>query len=84
MPYIVSIDATVLDNYSAAPGQDRIEFRKAIAVPAGDPYLSSDRRVRSAAGREYERRRFSRWLITYWSDHAVQEVRIVDAERLVR
>ena len=55
MHYTVSIDATVLDNYSAAPSRDRIDFRKAVAVLAADPYLSGVTRVRSAAGREYER-----------------------------
>ena len=38
MAYTVSIDATVLDNYSAALRRDRIDFRKAIAVLTGDEW----------------------------------------------
>ena len=50
MHYTVSIDATVLDNYSAAPGRDRSDFRKAVAALADDPYRRGDTRVQAQAG----------------------------------
>lgn len=82
MPYTVTVDAAVLDTYATASRRIRRELRKAIARLADDPYMRGDTRFRSDIGNDVERRQFAQWIVTYWSDHAVREVRIVDAERL--
>ena len=42
------------------------------------PQRISDYTVRDEAGREIENIVLERWVFSYWIDHAVKEVRIVD------
>ncbi len=49
---------------------------------ASQPFLPGDYQERDEDGRMMEVRQFQKFLVTYWSDHAVKEVRVVRVERL--
>ena len=46
-----------------------------------DPFRQGDYRQRDPAGRVNEVVLLGEWLVTYWVDHAVQEIRVVALER---
>jgi len=46
------------------------------------PFRSGDFQQRDAAGRLHEVALIDNWLVTYWSDHAVRELRIVSLEQI--
>lgn len=46
------------------------------------PLRSSDFQQRDAAGRLHEVALIDDWLVTYWCDHAVRELRIVNLEQV--
>lgn len=49
---------------------------------ARDPLQRGDYVQRSAAGRDLQVKRFGQWLVTYWADQPVLELRIVDLKKL--
>ncbi len=46
------------------------------------PFRTGDFQQRDAAGRLHEVALLDDWLVTYWSDHAVRELRIVSLEQI--
>lgn len=46
-----------------------------------DPFHQGDYRQRDPAGRVHEVALLGEWLVTYWPDHAVREIRVVALER---
>ena len=46
------------------------------------PFRPGDFQQRDAAGRLHEVALIDVWLVTYWSDHAVRELRIVSLEQV--
>ena len=49
---------------------------------AKHPFTESDWTVNDATGRSNFRAAVGRFLVTFWTDHAVREVRIVKIERV--
>jgi hypothetical protein len=49
---------------------------------AAQPFRVSDYVLRDDSGREIENISLGGWIISYWVDHAVKEVRIVDISEL--
>lgn len=49
---------------------------------ATNPFMESDWTVEDSTGRIHYRLAVGRYLVTFWSDHAVREVRIVKLERI--
>ncbi len=49
---------------------------------AANPFIESDWAVADSTGRTHDQFAVGRYLVTYWSDHAVREVRIVKLERI--
>ena len=45
-----------------------------------DPFRSGDFQQADATGRIHQVALLGDWLVTYWSDHAVREIRIVNLE----
>ena len=53
---------------------------RAFELLASDPYRPGDYREKDAEGRDMEVILVGKFLLTYWADHAVKELRIVRAE----
>ena len=59
------------------------ELRRLLAVldqVAADPFRTGDFQQRDQSGRRYEVVLLGEWLVTFWSDHAVNEIRVVALE----
>jgi hypothetical protein len=61
------------------PGNRRL-LQTYFGTLAADPQQRGDFIERDAVGRELQVKRFSRWLVTFWSDDPVKELRIVRVE----
>ncbi len=77
------VDATVLEFFVGRTRREREELLGVWREMAASPYQKGDWLQRTASGRELQVKRFGRWLIRYWLDDPVLEVRIVDVERVV-
>ena len=48
-----------------------------------DPYLEADFHIADNSGRQLNIRAFRPFLITYWLDASVKEIRVIDIERVI-
>jgi hypothetical protein len=77
------VDAAVLEFFAGRTRREREELLRAWQALADSPYQKGEWLQRTASGREVQVKRFGRWLVRYWLDDPVLEVRIVDVERVV-
>ncbi len=77
------VDDAALQFFTERTKREREELLGIFAALANSPYQKGDWRQRTRAGRELEVKRFRRWLVRYWLDEPVLEVRIVDVEKLL-
>jgi hypothetical protein len=77
------VDAVALEFFAGRTWREREELLRAWQGLADSPYHKGEWRQRTASGRELQVMRSGRWLIRYWLDEAVLEVKIVDVEKVV-
>jgi len=77
------VDDAVLEFFAGRSGRERAELLRIWQELAVSPYQRGEWRQTTASGRELQVKRWGRWLIRYWLDEPVLEVRIVDVERVV-
>jgi hypothetical protein len=82
MPYRYVLDSTVAENALFAPAKQRQEFIRIFRELASDPFQRGEQTFQDSAGRDVQKKIFGQWLISFWADHAVQEVRIVGVQRI--
>ena len=75
-------DNTVLQLFAERTKREREELLKIFNALAESPYQTGEWRQKTRSGRELQVKRFGKWLITFWLDEPVLEVRIVDVKRL--
>jgi hypothetical protein len=54
-----------------------------LGTLAESPYQTGEWRQKTKSGREVQVKRFGRWLVTFWLDDPVREVRIIDVKKIV-
>lgn len=81
--YSYVTDAWVVDVFSDCTRREREQLLRAFALLAESPNQRGEWIRRTRSGRELQIKRYGKWLVTYWPDHPVLEVRIVDVERIV-
>ena len=81
--YSFVVDASVLDMFASCSKRERDSLLRAFAVLAFEPFQLGDFSQLTAAGRELQVKRFGKWLISFWADHAVKELRIVDLRSVI-
>ena len=79
--------ALVLDEAAAKALvlSSRSQQRKLGSILDGlkfSPFRSGDFQQRDTTGRLHEVALIEDWLVTYWSDHAVREIRIVNLDHV--
>ena len=79
----MSSDDAVLNYFSGRSRREREELLRIFAALAEDAYQRGDWRQQTKSGRELEVKRFGKWLISFWLDDPVLEVRIVDVKKIV-
>jgi len=77
------VDDTVVEFFVGRSKWEREDLLRVFAGLAASPYEKSEWRQRTSSGRELQVKRFGHWLVRYWLDEPVLEVRIVDVERVV-
>jgi hypothetical protein len=77
------VDAAVLEFFSGRTRREREELLRIWSALASAPYQKGEWLQKTAAGRELQVKRFGRWLVRYWLDAPVMEVKIVDVEKVV-
>ena len=65
---------------AATKGTTRRRLLEVLDEVKRSPFRAGDFQQRDAAGHLNEVLLIGDWLVTYWSDHAVAEIRVVDLE----
>ena len=81
--YAFVADDTVLEFFTSRNKREREELLRIFKSLAASPYQKGDWQQKTKSGRELEVIRFGKWLVTYWLDDPVLEVRIVDVKKIV-
>ena len=68
--------------FNGATKRERKALLDCFGRLAGNPFMESDWTMDDSTGRTHYRLVIGRYLMTYWSDHAAREVRIVKLERI--
>jgi hypothetical protein len=76
-------DDRVVEFFAGRTKREREDLLRIFGTMANSPYQKGEWVQRTASGRELQVKRFGRWLIRYWLDDPVLEVRIVDVEKIV-
>lgn len=82
MSYRYAIDCEVAEDILQLSARYREEFVMIFRQLANDPFQTGEQRFNDATGREIQKKQFGRWLVSYWADHPVKEVRIVGIQKL--
>ena len=76
-------DHTVVEFFSFVTSRERSELLGVFDSLTRDPFQRSSYLQKTLEGRELQVKRFGRWLVTYWLDQPVKEMRIVDVVRVI-
>ena len=76
-------DGSVLEFFGGRSKREREDLLRIFATLADSPHLRGDWLQKTNSGRDLQVKRFGRWLVRYWLDSPVLEVRIVDVEKIV-
>jgi len=82
--YRYVLDDSVVENLLTLPARHREQFVIFFRRLAGDPFQSGESSFRDLSRREIQRAHFGQWLVSFWADHAVKELRIVGIQRFKR
>lgn len=67
----------VIEFFSNASKKDRERLLRVFNSLADDPFQKEEL-LKLRSGREVQTKRFQKWLVTFWADHAVKEVKIIE------
>jgi hypothetical protein len=68
----------VVEFFAGRTKREREDLLRVFAGLAASPYQRGEWQQRTTSGRELQVKRFGRWLVRYWLDDPVLELRIVD------
>jgi hypothetical protein len=77
------VDDSVLEFFTGRSKREREELLRIFKSLADSPYQTGEWRQKTRSGRELQVKRFGKWLVTFWLDAPVLELRIVDVEKIV-
>lgn len=79
----VVFDEAAFEFFLGLKLRERHILLKAFATLKSNPYERPDFNSSDTTGRPLNVRGFRPFLITYWLDHAVKEVRVLEIQRIV-
>jgi hypothetical protein len=82
--YQYVLDGDVLEEFLRRSIRQREKLLTVFRLLADNPFQRGEFCFRDSTSREIQRNRFGDWTISFWSDHAVKEVRIVGIQRIKR
>ena len=81
--HVFVVDDTVIAFFTDRSKRERQELLRVFKALAESPYQKGDWRQKTKSGRELQVKRFGKWLVAFWLDDPVLEVRIVDVKKIV-
>ena len=84
MAYRYVLDCEVAESFLRLSARQRDELIQTFRMLAANPFIKGGCVFRDSSLREIQKQRFGSWLITFWADHALKEVRIVALQRAAR
>jgi hypothetical protein len=79
-PYDYALGAEAVHAFTAQSARGREKLLQIFGQLARQPFAPGDFREPGLTDRDYEVKLFDDLLVTWWSDHAAKEVRIVRLE----
>lgn len=79
--YEVILQAQAWNVLTAINGAQRRQLVELLEQLGSDPFRKGDFQQRDQTGRINEVTLIGDWLVTFWSDHATAEIRVVALER---
>lgn len=80
--YTYAADRVVVEKVLALPRRDRDRLLRAFEQLADNPFHKADFDLPRPGLHPLQTSRFGQWLVNWWPDHAVREVRILGFERI--
>jgi hypothetical protein len=77
------VDDSVLELFTGRSKREREELVRMFKSLADSPYQIGEWRQKTKSGREFQIKRFGKWLVTFMLDAPVLELRIVDVKKIV-
>lgn len=81
-PYALVLSAAAAMKLAAASRSEQRKLAAILDAMKLSPFEKGDLRERDTQGRANEVLVVGDWLVTYWADHAVRELRIIRLERV--
>jgi hypothetical protein len=81
--HVYVADDAVMEFFTGRNKREREELLKIFRSLAESPYQKGEWRQKTKSGRELQVKRFGKWLVNFWLDDPVLEVRIVDVKKIV-
>jgi len=81
MAYRYVLDSGVAEAILSLSSRQRQGFIDIFRELAAHPFQHGEEAFRDSLGREIQKKAFGRWVVSYWADHAVSEVRIVGVQK---
>ena len=81
--HVYVADDSVMEFFTERNKRERDELLKIFRALAESPYQKGEWRQKTKSGRELQVKRFGQWLVNFWLDDPVLEVRIVDVKKIV-
>jgi hypothetical protein len=78
------VDSDVLEEFLRIPLRQREGLVMAFRRLAGNPFQRGETSFHDFTDREIQKKLFGQWVISFWADHAVKEVRIVGIQKARR
>ena len=81
--YVFVADDSVVEFFSRCNQRERDDLLRVFRSLADSPHQRGEWMQKGRSGREFQVKRFGRWLVTFWPDDPVLELRLVDVKRIV-
>ena len=81
--HVFVVDDAVMAFFTDRSKREREDLLRVFKALAESPYQKGDWRQKTKSGRELQVKRLGKWLVAFWLDDPVREVRIVDVKKIV-
>ena len=81
--HVFVVDNAMMELFAGRSKREREELLRIFKALAEFPYQEGEWRQKTKSGRELQVKRFGKWLVSFWLDDPVLEVRIVDVKKIV-
>jgi hypothetical protein len=78
------VDSDVFEEFLRLPVRQRERLVMIFQSLAGDPFQRGETSFHDSTDREIQKKLFNQWVISFWADDAVKEVRIVGIQKARR